>query len=168
MRMKAQLSFSDWNFIAALCLVVIVVNFSYYRLLIQNHKTNFNQTWNEALWDSSLFKWRDTPFFKGRWLIKIVRMFWKILLQNQLGNLLQSWNKTPFPSWREFTYFKIKSKPFQGYICQNTLTLYRILSRNTWSFQANLGEMKSKLAQIKDHIWRIWSLFEWERIWNVR
>ena len=36
---KAQVSFSDQNWS-----VVVVVNFSHFHLL-QNHRTNFNQTW---------------------------------------------------------------------------------------------------------------------------
>ena len=68
---KAQVSFSDQN----LSVVVdIVVNFSHFCLLLQNHWTNFNQTWHNASLgegDSSLFKWRAQPFSKGRWLRNI-------------------------------------------------------------------------------------------------
>ena len=45
------------------------VNFSHFHLLLQNHWANFNQTWHKVSLgegDSSLFKWRATPFPKGR------------------------------------------------------------------------------------------------------
>jgi hypothetical protein len=41
----------------------------YFRLLLQNHWANFNQTWLKSSLgqgDSSLFKWRAMPFSKGR------------------------------------------------------------------------------------------------------
>ena len=44
------------------------VNLSHFQLLLQNYWTNFNQTWHRASFfggDSSLFKWRTTPFFRG-------------------------------------------------------------------------------------------------------
>ena len=52
---KAQVSFSD-QFVLS---VVIVENFSHFHLLLQNHQTNFNQTWHKASFgegDSYLFK----------------------------------------------------------------------------------------------------------------
>ena len=39
-------------------------------LLLQNQRANFNQTWHKASlgWEnSSLFKWRTTPFSEGEW-----------------------------------------------------------------------------------------------------
>ena len=62
-----------WAFLIAFRLSVCPsvcpsVNFSYFRLLLKNHWTNFNQTWHKASLgegDSSLFKWRP-PFSKGR------------------------------------------------------------------------------------------------------
>ena len=54
----------------SVCLSVrLSVNFSYFRLLLKNHWANFNQTWHKASLgdgDSNLFKWRATPFSKGR------------------------------------------------------------------------------------------------------
>ena len=61
-------SISDHNLLLSI-IVVVVVNFSYIHLLLQNHWTNFNQTWHKASvgeGDSSLFKWRAPPFSKGR------------------------------------------------------------------------------------------------------
>ena len=64
-KLKAQVSFSD----RLLCLSV---NFSYFHLL-RLHWANFNPTLHTAYLDEehlSLFKWRNTPFSKGRWLHK--------------------------------------------------------------------------------------------------
>ena len=62
-----------WAFLIKICplsvVVVVVVNFSHFHLLLQNHWANFNQTWHKAplgKGDSSLFKWRAPPFSKGR------------------------------------------------------------------------------------------------------
>ena len=47
----------------------IVINFSHFHHLLQNHWVNFNQTWHKASLgkgDSSLFKWRTSSFSKGR------------------------------------------------------------------------------------------------------
>ena len=47
---------------------VVVVNFSQFHLLLQNHLNNFNQTWHKAFLDdgnSILFKWRASPFQRG-------------------------------------------------------------------------------------------------------
>ena len=57
--LKAQVSFSD-RLSSVVCL---------FHLLLQNHLANFNQTWHKVFLgegDSSLFKWRATPFPKGR------------------------------------------------------------------------------------------------------
>ena len=43
--LKAQVSFSDLN------LSVVVVNFSCFNLLFQNHWANFNQTWHQLYFD---------------------------------------------------------------------------------------------------------------------
>ena len=53
--LRPQVSFSD----QILSIVVIVINFSHYHLPLQNHMTNFNQTWHKASLgerNSSLFK----------------------------------------------------------------------------------------------------------------
>ena len=63
-----------WAFLIKICpltvvVVVVVVNFSPFHLLLQNHWANFNQTWHKASLgdgDSSLFKWRAPSFSKGR------------------------------------------------------------------------------------------------------
>ena len=62
-----------WAFLIKICplsvVVVVVVNFSHFHLLLQNHWANFNQNWHKASLgkgDSSLFKWRTPPFSKGR------------------------------------------------------------------------------------------------------
>ena len=60
-----------WAFLIKICplSVVVIVNFSHFHLLLQNHWANFNQTWHKASLgegDSSLFKWRTPPFSKER------------------------------------------------------------------------------------------------------
>ena len=66
-----------WTFLIKICSlsvvvvehVVVVVNFSHFHFLLQNHWANFNQTWHKASLgkgDSSLFKWRAPPFSKGK------------------------------------------------------------------------------------------------------
>ena len=60
-------AFSDQNFL--LSVIVIVINFSHFRLHLENHSPNFNQTWHKAFLgegDMSLLKWKATPIFKGR------------------------------------------------------------------------------------------------------
>ena len=50
-------------------IIIVVVNFSHFHLLLQNHLANFNQTWHKAplgKGDSSFFKWTALPFSKGR------------------------------------------------------------------------------------------------------
>ena len=61
----------QWAFLITFCplsvVVVVIVNISHFHLL-QNHRANFNQTWHKASLgdgDSSLFKWRATPFPRG-------------------------------------------------------------------------------------------------------
>ena len=58
-----------WAFLIKICSSSVVVNFSHFHLLLQNHWANFNQTWRKASLgkgDWSLFKWRAPPFSKGR------------------------------------------------------------------------------------------------------
>ena len=68
-----------WAFLMKICplsvvvivvvFVFIVVNFSHFDLLLQNQWASFNQTWHKSSLcegDSSLFKWRATPFSKWR------------------------------------------------------------------------------------------------------
>ena len=81
--LKTQVSFSDHlSFVVCLSVrlsvrpsvrpsVCLSVNFSHFHLLLFNHWANFTQTWHKASLgegDSSLFKWRATPFSKGRHL----------------------------------------------------------------------------------------------------
>ena len=57
--LKAQVSFSDQNLSVVVVAVVVVVNFSYFHLLLQNRWANFYQTWHKASLgkgDSSLFR----------------------------------------------------------------------------------------------------------------
>ena len=58
--LKAQVSFSDrLSSVVCLSVCLSVCNFSYFRLLLQNHWANFNQTWHKASLgegESSLFK----------------------------------------------------------------------------------------------------------------
>ena len=64
-----------WALLIKICplsvvvVVGVVLNFSHFHLLLQNHSTNINQTWHKASVserDSSLFKWRALPFSNGR------------------------------------------------------------------------------------------------------
>ena len=67
--LKAQVSFSDHLSSIVCTSVRLSVNCSHFHLLLQNHWANFNQTWHKVFLvkgDSSLFKWRATPFPKGR------------------------------------------------------------------------------------------------------
>ena len=67
--LKAQVSFSNQNLFVVVIVVGVVVNFSHFHLLLQNHWANFNQTWHKASLgegNSSLFKLRAPPFSKGR------------------------------------------------------------------------------------------------------
>ena len=62
-----------WAFLITMCSssVIVVVNFSHFRILHQNHWPSFNQTWHNASLgrgNSSLFKWRTPPISKGRCL----------------------------------------------------------------------------------------------------
>ena len=93
-----------WAFLIACCLSVRLSvcpseNFSHFQLLLQNHLANFNQTCHKASvgeGDSSLFKWRVTPFSRGRqyWKCKIIlKIFKNLLLQNRLAYLNQTWHK---------------------------------------------------------------------------
>ena len=66
--LKAQVSFSDGSPSSVCPLVCQSENFWHFHLLLQNHRTNFNKTWHKAsfgLGDSSLFRWRATPFSRG-------------------------------------------------------------------------------------------------------
>ena len=61
--------------------VVVVINFSHFHLLLQNHWANFNQTWHKASLsegDLILFKWRARPFPRGA-NYEIVKIHWRNL-----------------------------------------------------------------------------------------
>ena len=66
-------------------------------LLLKNHRTNFNQTWQEASFgegDQSLFKWRVLPFSKWRllWNSKNTLTEFENLLKNHRTNVNQTWH----------------------------------------------------------------------------
>ena len=94
-----------WALLITICpfsvvVVVVVVNFSYFLLLLQNHWANFNQTWHKAFMgkgDSSWFKWRAMPLSKGRWQwnSKITVTNFKTLLKNHWTNLTKLGTKHP-------------------------------------------------------------------------
>ena len=66
--LKTQVRFSDHLSSVVCPSVHLSVNFSQFHLLLQNHWANFNQTWHKVALgegDSSLSKWRTTPFPKG-------------------------------------------------------------------------------------------------------
>ena len=65
---KVHVSFFD-QICPLSVVVIVVVNFSHFHLLLQNHRANFNQTWQKASLgkgDSSLCKWRAPFFSLGR------------------------------------------------------------------------------------------------------
>ena len=85
-----------WAFLITICpltvFVVVVVNFSHFQLLLQNHWVNFNQTWHKA----SLVGWRGFKFvqmkncssFEHTWIpftqgcifkvrLKLTQWFWR-------------------------------------------------------------------------------------------
>ena len=78
-----------WAFLFKICpvyvfvffvVVGVVVNFSHFNLLFQNHWANFNQTWHKASLgegDLSLFKWGPHPFPRGD-NYEITKIRWKI------------------------------------------------------------------------------------------
>ena len=60
--LKAQVSFSD-RLSSVVCLSV---NFSYFRLLLQNHWANFNQTWHKAsLGEGDSSQMKGPALFQG-------------------------------------------------------------------------------------------------------
>jgi hypothetical protein len=68
--LKAQVSYSDCP-LSVVCLFVCpsVCKLLHFRLLLQNHRANFNQTRRKSSLgggDSKLFKWRGLLFSKGR------------------------------------------------------------------------------------------------------
>ena len=74
--LKTQVSFSD-HLLSGVCQSVrLSVNFSHFHLFLQNHWTNFNQTWHKA----SLGK-GDSSLFKGDALFQreIVTKLWKYI-----------------------------------------------------------------------------------------
>ena len=71
--------------------IVVVVHFSHFHLLFQNHWINFNQTWHKTSLsegDSSFFKWRARPFPRVE-NYKLAKIHWRnlkhLLLQNKQG-----------------------------------------------------------------------------------
>ena len=109
---KAQVSFSDQNLSivrhrCCLVVVVIVVNYSHFHLLLQNHRANFNQAWHRASLgkgNSSLFKWRTQPrvdnYEKQKYIVEdnyeIAKLYWRHwnnLLENHWTNFNQTWHK---------------------------------------------------------------------------
>ena len=96
-----------WAFLITICplsvvvviVVVVVVNFSHFLLLLQNHRANSIQTLQKAALgegDSSLFKWRASPFSKGRKLRNggnILAKIKNLFLQNHRANSIQTCHK---------------------------------------------------------------------------
>ena len=63
---------------------------------VQNTVASFNQTWHTASMSqgtSCFFRWRASPFFKGRYLRNTLKKF-KTLLKNYWENFNQIWHKT--------------------------------------------------------------------------
>ena len=85
-----------WAFLIKICplsvvVVGIVVNFSHFHLLLQNHWVSFNQTWHNASFgegNSSLFKCRALPFSKGDNYEKGNILWRNFLLQNYWANFM--------------------------------------------------------------------------------
>ena len=76
-------------------------------LNLKNHWANFNQTWLKASLgegDSSVFKWRDMPFFQGEIIMKYKNTLTKskiLLLQNHWVNFIQTWHKASLGKEKE-------------------------------------------------------------------
>ena len=74
-----------WAFLIKICPLSffgVVVNFSHFHLLLQNHWANFNRTWHKASLckvDSSLFKWRPPLFFPSGDDYKTAKIHWQNL-----------------------------------------------------------------------------------------
>ena len=108
-----------WAFLIKICLlsIVVVVNFSHFHLLLQNHWTNFNQTWHKASLgegDSSLFKRRAPPFSKGRNIRNsknTLTNLKNILMQNHWTNFNQTWHKVSLGKGNS-SLFKWRAPPF--------------------------------------------------------
>ena len=67
LELKALVSFSVQN-LSVVVVGVVVLNFSHFYLLLQNHWANFNHSWHKACLgehDSILFKGRAPPFPRG-------------------------------------------------------------------------------------------------------
>ena len=73
-----------WAFVIKICplsVVLVIVNFSHFHPLLQNHRANFNQTWHKASLgegNSSLFKEGPRPFPRGD-NYEIVKIHWRNL-----------------------------------------------------------------------------------------
>ena len=94
--------------------VVVVVNFSHFHLLLQNHWTNFNQTWPKASLgegNSSLLKWREYVFSKGidnKWTKKL-RNF-KIVFSRTTGPISTKLHKASLVYGDLSFYISLKNK----------------------------------------------------------
>ena len=108
------------NFLIEICplsfvvVVVVVVNFSHFHLLLQNHWTNFNQTWPKASLvegNSSLLKWRDMSFPRGydnKWTKKL-RNF-KIFFSRTTGPISTKLHKASLVDGDFSFYTSLKKK----------------------------------------------------------
>ena len=122
-----SLKILKWAFLIKICLlfvvvvgvvVLVVVNFSHF-LLLRNQKAIFNKTWHKTSLgevDSSLFKWRATPFSKenhNKTAEKPNSLEILNLLQNQLANFNQTWYKASFSWINEIqVYSNKRPRPF--------------------------------------------------------
>ena len=67
------------RFVNLFIVVVVVVNVSHFRLLLQHHRASFSQTWHKAFLGeghSSMNIWRTTLFSKRRYY-KVAKIHWQ-------------------------------------------------------------------------------------------
>ena len=154
--LKAQVSFSD-RLSSVVCLSVrlsvrpsVSVNFSYFRFLLMNHWTNFNQTCHKAVLgegDSSLFKWRAPPFSKGRYL-------W--YSENTLMKFKNLFSRTTGPISTKLGTKHYWVKGTQGFVNKDQSILKKEIIYFSFHYQHY-----DIIAPIKWAMWPICLLFQW-------
>ena len=139
------LAWSCWPLSVGGVLVGVVVNFSHFHLLLQNHWVNFNQTWHKASLgyeDPSLLIWRVPPSSKGRKLRNSentsIDEFKNSLLQNHRANFNHTWHNASLGEgnsslfkWRAQRFSKGRYMSLRN--IQKTLTKYQNLLQNRWT-----------------------------------
>ena len=105
---KTQVSFSDQNLSLV---VVVVVNFSHFRLLLQNHWANFKRTYHHASLgegDSSLLN-EGPALFQGKIIVKYIKYIAKFYTGKSSSpdtEPISTKLSIIIHEWREFKFFK--------------------------------------------------------------